>query len=80
MCPKEMGEAGTGLKRGPMINLLRKFKPKLVIEVHNGVDRDELLRLVESAGYLSHATPIEPIEGEVEAQFVDDHSYVFLPV
>jgi FkbM family methyltransferase len=60
-----------------MLNVLKSFKPKLVLEVHHGVDRDELLNLIAECGYSLHATPIEPIPGEVEAQFIDDMSYAF---
>jgi FkbM family methyltransferase len=60
-----------------MIETLRRRQPKLVVEVHEGVDRKELLDLVETAGYSRQATPIEPLEGEVEPQYVDNRSYVF---
>jgi hypothetical protein len=62
-----------------MIETLRQQEPKLVIEVHRGVDREELLGLIEAAGYTRQAMAIEPVEGEVEARFVDDHSYAFRP-
>jgi FkbM family methyltransferase len=60
-----------------MAETLREQRPRLVVEVHAGVSRAELLDLVESAGYARQATPIEPVVGEVEARFVDDHSYTF---
>jgi len=60
-----------------MIETLQQQKPKLVIEVHRGVDRKELLGLIEAAGYSRQATPIEPIEGEVEPRYMDDRSYAF---
>lgn len=63
-----------------MFDLLKAFKPKLVIEVHHGVVRNELLELVEAVGYLRRGVPIEPIGGEVEPQYVDDRSYVFKSV
>ena len=60
-----------------MIETLRRQHPKLVVEVHRGVDRNQLLDLAEIAGYLRQALPIEPVEGEVEPQYVDNRSYVF---
>lgn len=61
-----------------MQNLLRQQHPKLVIEVHAGVSRPELLLLLASIGYTNAAMPIEPAPGETTAQFFDDKSYVFL--
>jgi FkbM family methyltransferase len=63
-----------------MIETLQRHKPKLVIEVHRGIDRNELLDLIESVGYSRRAKPIEPVEGEVEPSYVDDHSYIFIPI
>ncbi|NWJ98433.1 MAG: FkbM family methyltransferase [Chloroflexi bacterium] len=60
-----------------MSELLRLHKPKLVIEVHPGINRTELLDLLESVGYSRRASPIEPINGETEPRFVDDRSYAF---
>lgn len=62
-----------------MLNLLQNQHPKLVIEVHDGVSRADLLVLLEQAGYTRNAVPIEPISGEAAAQFVSDKSYAFLP-
>jgi FkbM family methyltransferase len=63
-----------------MIETLRRHHPKLVVEVHTGVDRKELLGLIETVGYSRRALPIEPIEGEVEPQYVNDRSYYFKEV
>jgi len=60
-----------------MLNVLKSFKPKLVLEIHQGVDRNELLNLIAASGYSLHATPIQPVPGEVEAQYIDDMSYAF---
>jgi FkbM family methyltransferase len=60
-----------------MDELLKAYKPKLVIEVHCGVDRNELLRMVEAVGYSRQGIPIEPVKGEVEPKYVDDRSYAF---
>jgi FkbM family methyltransferase len=63
-----------------MIETLRRQHPKLVVEVHRGVDRKELLGLIETSGYSRRAMPIEPIEGEVEPQYMNDRSYYFKAV
>jgi FkbM family methyltransferase len=60
-----------------MSELLRKFGPKLVVEMHKGVDRAELLHLVASLGYSLPGTPIEPTSGEVDSLYLDDRSYAF---
>lgn len=60
-----------------MSGLLRLHRPKLVVEVHHGVARDDLIELIEAAGYSRRAVAIEPVEGEVEPQFIDDRSYAF---
>jgi hypothetical protein len=63
-----------------MIETLRRHQPKLVVEVHRGVDRDQMLGLIETAGYSNQAIPIEPFEEEVEPQYVNDRSYYFKAV
>ncbi len=60
-----------------MMGALREHRPKLVVELHRGVDRSEALSLLAEAGYSRKAEPIEPVEGEVEAAFHDDRSYAF---
>ena len=60
-----------------MADTLRRYRPKLVIEVHRGVSRADLLDLMERLGYSRRATPIEPVEGEIESQYLDDRSYAF---
>jgi len=63
-----------------MVETLKRYRPKLVVEVHRNVDRSRLLDLVEVAGYSRRGVPIEPLAGETEPRYVDDHSYAFLPV
>lgn len=63
-----------------MTSLLRKHRPKLAVEIHSGVNRNELLDLVKSAGYVPEGRPIEPLPGELEAQYYDDKSYEFVPI
>ncbi len=60
-----------------MTELLKRLGPKLVVELHKGVDRGELLHLLASLGYSVPATPIEPTAAEVEPLYLDDRSYAF---
>jgi FkbM family methyltransferase len=56
---------------------LRAWKPKLAVEVHQGVDRQVLLSLIESFGYSRDSQPIDPIDGETTSGYHDNHSYAF---
>jgi hypothetical protein len=56
---------------------LKRWRPKLAVEVHEGVDRKALLAVLESYGYARDATPIEPVPGETSARFLQDRSYEF---
>ena len=60
-----------------MAGLLSELKPKLVVELHTGVDRDEFLGLIEQLGYSRQARPVEPVDGESAPQYLDDKSYAF---
>jgi len=50
--------------------------PKLVVELHRGVDREKFLHTIELAGYAGDAIPIEQVGGEVPL-YIEDHSYFF---
>lgn len=54
-------------------------KPKLVIELHHGVDRTALLDLLRSVGYTQAAIAVQPAAGESTPRWLDDRSYAFLP-
>jgi hypothetical protein len=60
-----------------MTRLLKLFTPKLVVEVHRGVDRAEMLELLEAAGYARRGVPIEPDEEVTGPMYLDDRSYAF---
>lgn len=62
-----------------MAEVLRKSKPKLVIEIHSGVNRVEFTELLEEFGYSPNPVPIDPLSDENRAQYLDDRSYVFCP-
>jgi FkbM family methyltransferase len=62
-----------------MARILREHKPKLAVEFHKGVDRRQLLDLLNDTGYSRPGFPIEPLQGESDPQYADDRSYAFLP-
>jgi FkbM family methyltransferase len=58
-----------------MTELLDRCSPRLVIEFHRGVDRGEILRLLENHGYSARWRPIDP--GSASDVLADDMSYAF---
>jgi hypothetical protein len=61
-----------------MTELLKLYHPKLVIELHSGVDRTVLLDLLERCGYGRQGTPVRLIPGEeLGPQYHDNLSYAF---
>jgi hypothetical protein len=63
-----------------MTDTLRRFKPMLVIEVHRGVNRDILLKLVAEMGYEARPLSIESGYAKEELHLLDDTSYLFMPL
>jgi FkbM family methyltransferase len=59
-----------------MREILSRQRPKLVVELHTGVDRRAILELLLSCGYAADYQPIEP---SASAKLLDDHSYAFRP-
>jgi len=60
-----------------MASLLKQFQPKLLVEIHPGVSRSDLLNLIASFGYLPNGYAIEPLLGESEPLYADDRTYLF---
>jgi FkbM family methyltransferase len=60
-----------------MFMTLQRHRPKLVVELHKGVSRQEFFSLLDSAGYSRQGSAIEDATGE--PQYFDDHSYAFSP-
>jgi FkbM family methyltransferase len=57
--------------------LLIRFRPKLVIEIHHGVDRPALLSALADFGYTLSGIPIEPFTGVPTNSYADNKSYAF---
>jgi FkbM family methyltransferase len=62
-----------------MRQTLTQQRPKLVIELHRGVNRRAVLDWLESAGYSPIAVAVEPAPGEHEPLLLDNRSYAFRP-
>jgi FkbM family methyltransferase len=60
-----------------MEQLLGRHHPKLVVELHSGVDRAAILDLLHRAGYSREPVAIEPEADESHALLLDDRSYAF---
>jgi FkbM family methyltransferase len=60
-----------------MFATLQRYRPKLVVELHKGVSRQELFSLLDAAGYSRHGSPLEGVADQQE--YSDDHSYAFSP-
>jgi len=61
-----------------MRNILIERQPKLIVELHSGVDRTSLRRLLGSIGY-SDGVAIEAGLSKANEDYLDNQSYVFLP-
>lgn len=62
-----------------MAEHIRRHKPKLVVELHSGVDRNEFRSLVRELGYCETPRKIEPLPDEAEDDILDDRNYEFFP-
>jgi FkbM family methyltransferase len=60
-----------------MAETLRNQRPKLVIELHSGVDRKQFTDQLRNAGYHLPGIPVDPVPAETEGAYHDDHSYTF---
>ena len=60
-----------------MQDALRRWRPRLVVELHAGVDRGRLLALLQDIGYSTAAVAVDPIGGERIPLFLDNRSYAF---
>ncbi|OFW16271.1 MAG: hypothetical protein A3H29_15890 [Acidobacteria bacterium RIFCSPLOWO2_02_FULL_67_21] len=60
-----------------MREALDRWRPRLVVELHAGVDRGRLLALLREIGYSTAAVAVDPIGDERIPRFLDDRSYAF---
>lgn len=43
---------------------VKRYRPKLLVELHTGVSRPQFLDVINSLGYLTPGFPVEPLPGE----------------
>jgi FkbM family methyltransferase len=61
-----------------MTEILRAQRPRICVELHAGVDRKEVLDLLESCGYDRDGTPVtHGRDREPKAMYLDNASYAF---
>jgi len=60
-----------------MRHMLSRYKPKVIVEFHTGVERRGVIDLLGGCGYRDLGEPIQP--GAGFSGYADDKSYVFLP-
>lgn len=62
-----------------MREALKRWRPRVVIELHAGVSREDVLQLLGDAGYSRNAVAIDAGDGDRAVRLLDDHSYAFHP-
>jgi hypothetical protein len=62
-----------------MAEVARRYRPKLLVELHTGVSRTKVLEVMASIGYIPRGTPVEPLPGESDPMYADDRTYSFTP-
>jgi hypothetical protein len=60
-----------------MRDMLRRHRPRLVVELHAGVERDGIFAALDEIGYSHTATPIDA--AAPAPHLLDDRSYAFEP-
>jgi len=62
-----------------MRQTLQLHRPMLVVELHAGVERETVFKILTDCGYSSHGEPVEPGEDRRQPLYRDDCSYAFYP-
>ncbi|MGB7267120.1 MAG: FkbM family methyltransferase [Terracidiphilus sp.] len=62
-----------------MAEILRRHRPKLLVEIHKGVSRPRLLEVIAAVGYVPHGSAVDPLPGESDPLYADDRTYFFAP-
>jgi FkbM family methyltransferase len=61
-----------------MAAVVKRYRPKLLVELHTGVSRPQFLDVIASFGYLPRGVPLEPLPGESDPVYAD-RTYLFQP-
>ena len=59
-----------------MAAMVKRYRPKLLVELHAGVSRPQFLDVINSLGYLTRGFPVEPLPGESEPVYAN-RTYFF---
>lgn len=62
-----------------MLDALHVWRPHVVVELHPGVSRDDIVAVMAGAGYSRTPVAVEPVPGEETPLLLDDRSYAFHP-
>ena len=62
-----------------MAMVVKRYQPKLLVEVHTGVSRPRLLEVITSLGYAPRGTAVDPLPGESDPLYADNRTYLFTP-
>jgi FkbM family methyltransferase len=62
-----------------MAEMLKRRRPKLLVEIHKGVSRPQLLDLIASLGYAPRGIAVEALPGESDPAYANDRTYLFSP-
>ena len=54
-----------------MAAVVKRYRPKLLVELHTGVSRPQFLDVITSLGYLTRGVPVEPLPGESDPVYAD---------
>jgi FkbM family methyltransferase len=60
-----------------MAETLRDQHPKLVVELHAGVDRTRFAQLLQNFDYRLPGVPVDQGQAELDTNYHDNHSYAF---
>jgi Methyltransferase FkbM domain len=60
-----------------MAAVVKRYRPKLLVELHAGVPRQKLLDVIASIGYSPRGLAVEPLPGESEPVYADNRTYLF---
>jgi FkbM family methyltransferase len=61
-----------------MTSVVKRYRPKLLVELHPGVSRPRFLNVISSLGYQTRGVPLEPVPGESDPVYAD-RTYQFHP-
>lgn len=62
-----------------MLDSLNRWRPHVVMELHPGVSRNDIVAVMARAGYSRTPVAVDPISGEDTPLLLDDRSYAFHP-